>query len=419
MARGLLSELNRIAKQAAREAERSRRATERERMSALRRAEQARKANERAQKQLTRARVQDRKKLEKMASEARVAARMALVEKKNTELADIYDEIDTLLQATLAIDDFVDLESFKETVEHPPFDRADLEEPIPAPEPPKEPPKPILNAPTPPTGLRAWFGKKKHERSVAAAEDAHEKALEICQATKLQQKTDFESEVEKYQRRETNRQQALVEAKQRYATECSGREKEVMERNAEVDTLITNLGYGVQEAIEEYISIVLDNSVYPEHFPVTHESSFDATTAELTLRIFIPTPHSIPTTKAYKYVKSKDEINQTYLSQKACKDRYTNAVHQVSLRTLHEVFEADRRGLVETISLEVGTETREPATGNRAFIPFVAIGAERETFIEFDLSAVLPMATLKHLGASVSKNPYSLEAADTSGIRKS
>jgi len=30
---------------------------------------------------------------------------------------------------------------------------------------------------------------------------------------------------------------------------------------------------------------------------------------------------------------------------------------------------------------------------------------------------VLPVATLKHMGASVSKNPFGLEGTDTSGIR--
>lgn len=419
MARGLLAELNRIAKRAAREAERSQRVAERERLAAFRRAEQAGKAEERAAKQLARAREQDRKRFEKEASEAHVAAQTALVEEKNAELAGIYDEIDTLLQATLDIDDFVDLESLKGTIEHPLFDWADLEALIPAPVPLPDPPRPILNVPSPPTGLSALFGKKKHERSVAAAEVAHEKALEDWEATKLQQKTDYEKAVQDHQHKEAERQQVLVAEKQRYAAECRTREEAVMARNAEVDKLIAELGYGVPEAIKEYVSIVLENSVYPQHFPVTHESSFDSVTAELTLRVLIPPPDSIPTIKAYKYTKANDEISSTYLSQKACKDRYINAVHQVALRTLHEVFEADRRGLIETISLEVGTATIDPATGNQAYIPFVATGAERKTFIEFDLSAVLPAATLKHLCASVSKNPFGLEAADTSGIRKS
>jgi restriction system protein len=91
----------------------------------------------------------------------------------------------------------------------------------------------------------------------------------------------------------------------------------------------------------------------------------------------------------------------------------------VALRSIHEVFEADRRGLIKTISLTVGTETIDPATGRHTYVPFVVVGAEREAFLTFDLSAVVPESTLSHLGAAVSKNPYALAPADTTGVRRS
>ena len=137
------------------------------------------------------------------------------------------------------------------------------------------------------------------------------------------------------------------------------------------------------------------------------------------LRVLVPAPDKVPSTNAYKYAKSADEITSTSLSQKACKDRYAGAVHQVALRSLHEVFEADRHGHIKTISLEVGTETIDPATGKETYVLFVATGAERDAFLELDLANVVPAATLGHLGASVSKNPFGLVAADGSGVRRS
>jgi restriction system protein len=182
--------------------------------------------------------------------------------------------------------------------------------------------------------------------------------------------------------------------------------------------LITNLGYGTVDAIQEYISIVLSNSVYPDHFQVTHEFDFDPTSAELRLRVLVPGLSSIPETKAYKYTKATDEITSTELPQKQCRDRYASAIHQVALRSIHEVFEADRRGLIKTISLEVGTSTIDPATGRETYVPFVIAGAEREAFLAFDLSAVVPALTLGRLGAAISKNPYGLVAAERSGVRR-
>ena len=159
--------------------------------------------------------------------------------------------------------------------------------------------------------------------------------------------------------------------------------------------------------------------MYPKHFPVKHDFTFEPSTAEVKMRVDVPAPSKVPNIKAYKYTKSTDEITTTALSQKACKDRYSDAVLQVALRSLHEIFEADRRGLIKTVSLEVGATETIPATGRIEYVPFVAVAAERNSFTEFNLSAVVPAATLEHLGAAVSKNPYGLVAADTSGVRRS
>ena len=179
------------------------------------------------------------------------------------------------------------------------------------------------------------------------------------------------------------------------------------------------MGYGTTDAIQEYVSIVIANSAYPKYFEVQHQFSFSPETAELSMRVLVPQPNTFPCVKTYKYKKVSDEITSTKLSQKELKDRYASAVFQVAIRTFHEVFEADRRGLIATISLEVGTEDFIPATGNKDFIPFVACAAERNAFMEFNLAAINLAATLKHLGAAVSKNPFGLVAAVTSGIRQS
>ena len=73
----------------------------------------------------------------------------------------------------------------------------------------------------------------------------------------------------------------------------------------------------------------------------------------------------------------------------------------------------------KTITLEVGAQTSDPATGRETFLPFVAIGAERDSFLELNLSNVVPSATLVHLGAATSKNPYELVTIDPSGVRRS
>ena len=57
---------------------------------------------------------------------------------------------------------------------------------------------------------------------------------------------------------------------------------------------------------------------------------------------------------------------------------------QVALRTLHEVFEADRAGHIRTVSATVGTTALNPATGHDEWVPLAMVAADRETFVGFD-----------------------------------
>ena len=410
MARNVLSALNQTIRAMERAAAQQQKADERAHKEAIRRAEQARKAEERAAKMASKAALADRRRLEKEAKVAHIAAMEAKVDALNSELVGIYEEIDCLLAATLSVDDFVDLEKLRRTSDNPPFDRSDLEVPTPPPAEIPERDEPILTLPDPPKGL---FGrKKKHAKAIASAEAAHSEAHAAWEREMKAIQVRRKKNARRYSLAEQKRITTLEKERARF-------DAEIAEHNERIDTLITNLSYGTPEAIQEYVSIVVSNSVYPEHFQVKHSFTFEPTTAELKMGVLVPPPSSFPTTKVYKYKKSSDEIANVQLSQKESKDRYSSAVCQVALRTFHEVFEADRRGIIKTIALEVGTEDTVPAIGKIEYIPFVAAAAERSTFIEFNLSAIVPVETLKYLGAAISKNPYGLAAADITGIRRS
>ncbi len=417
--RGFFAEIQHQSRVAARERERTEREAVRRHNEAIRQAERAKKESERVRTQLAKAAVSERKRLEKEAREAHVAAREAEVIERNGKLEQIYEEIDSLLVSTLSVDDYVDLSSLRVEVTHPPFDRPDLEGPLPQPSQILLPNEPVLALPAPPSGLASLFGKKKYAEAVENAQRAHAQALEEWRAACRDLMAKHQKAKDMHVQDEARRVDALRSERERYAKECAMRESEAADRNRQLDELVTNLGYGTADAIQEYVSIVLSNSVYPDHFQAMHEFEFDPSTAELRLRVLVPGPAEIPTIKSYKYTKATDEITSTPLSQKECRDRYAGAIHQVALRSFHEVFECDRRGLIKTISLEVGTNTIDPATGQRVYVPFVIAAAERESFLAFELSAVVPALTLGRLGAAVSKNPFSLVAAERSGVRRS
>lgn len=392
-----------------REAARAQAAAEREYARATKEAERARAAQARAA-------AANQKVAEKEAKLAYEAARRAEVEALNADLAAKRDELDALLAATLGVDDFFDVEQLRATADHPPFEHAHLEKPIPVPELPAAPDEPQWVEPEAP---KALFGKaKKHaalreqagavywaqhaewEAAVAALPDVH--------AQLLADHADAE----------TRRQADLAAKRAQYDAECAARELETQKANFELEDFIERLAARDPEAVVDYFDFVFSCSSYPDFFPVGHEIGFDATNLELAVVALIPAPTELPTEREFKWVKAKDEVTSSAATQKELKERYANVVCQVALRTMHEVFEADRAGHAATVSLVVAADHIDVATGQPTRTPLCAVAADRATFTSFDLTNVVPAATLELLHATVSSNPYGLKAIDTSkGVR--
>lgn len=410
---GFLAELNRQAQRAEMRARQQQAAAYRASAAAQRDAERTRKEYERARAAAAKASAADKARAEKEAIRLRVEAQLAEVEALNGALASDLSDIDGLLASTLAVDDYVDLESLKRPpVVQPDFDPGDLAKPIVPPAMPELPPEPVYVEPPAP---RALFGaEKKRAAAIAQAQQAHAAAHAHWREHIAAVHSWYADASAQAQQLEVTRLAKLAQARDVYEQECIARDAEAAAVNAELTQLINDLAFDVPSAIQEYVGIVLANSVYPAAFPVEHEFDFDLPTRELSLRVLVPEPSTIPAVKEYRYVKAKDEITTVALPVKEKKDRYASAIWQVALRSLHEVFEADRAGKIHSIALTVGVQTVSPATGKPELITLVGVAADRETFGSFDLSNVVPQATLQHLGAAMSKSPFDLTPADVS-----
>jgi restriction system protein len=279
----------------------------------------------------------------------------------------------------------------------------------------RRPAAPQWVEPRAPGGL---FGKKRHAEQVAQARQAFDVQYVQWRQSVATLEQEHRDALEAHNALERQRAERLEQARNAYAAECAERERERTAANARLDELISGLAYGVESAVQEYVTIVLANSAYPDGFPVGYEHSFDAGTGELTVSVEVPAPAEIPSVKAYKYTKATDEITSAALPMKEQKDRYANAVLQVTLRTLHEVFEADRAGHIRTVAAIIGTTALNPATGRNEYVPLAMVAADRETFMTLDLEKVVPAATLAHLGGVISKKPFDLAPIDTGrGVR--
>ncbi len=355
---------------------------------------------------------------EKEERQLNIAAQEAQADGLNGELALQLADIDNVLSATLEVDDHVDLESLRKSVEHPPFESR-FSAPRGTPTPIQAPPEPIFHEPEQPRGVAAVFGgKKKHAEAVAAAHAhfayAHQQWQQIAAALPMQQL----AQLAEHQKSEEARKANLGADRVRYEEECTQRQREADEFNASLDELIRDLERGTPQAVEEYLSIVFGNSVYPAEWPWPPAYSYNADAKELTIQLEFPAPSDLPTVRQHKYVRAKDEITTTEQTLKEQRERYAVLVNNMTLRTLHEVWEADRGRKVDSISFVGSVSHVDPATGKDTTTPLVAVAVDRRTFEDIDLRRVAPAETMRHLGAVVSKNPHALTPIKLSpGVR--
>jgi restriction system protein len=338
---------------------------------------------------------------------------------QSADLHESSEAIDSLLEVSLSAAGALSLESLRTKVVRPPFSAPEFETPMPPPELIVAPPEPVFVEPPPPKGLSATFGGKKHHaEAVAAASRAFDLEHERWQAEAAKIPSIQLGQMQAHQKYEEDRLEKLANARRIYDAECQQREEAASASNKELDDLIDGLNRNEKDALQTYVSIVLGNSAYPESFPVTYDYEFDPDLKELSIKVSIPGPSTVATVREYKYNKAKDEIIPSNLTQKQVKDRYAGAVYAVALRTLHEIFEADQDGHIGTIALSVGTEDIDPATGLMKRTALVAVAVDRETFSTYDLTKVVPLATLQHMKALLSKNPYEMLGIDESrGVR--
>ena len=221
-------------------------------------------------------------------------------------------------------------------------------------------------------------------------------------------KTRFEADVAAYQERERERIARLDAAQQDYEAMVARIWAIADAQNREIDELRARLDAAEPEAIVDYFSLVLEQSAYPDGFSKTHRLAFVPESRQLVVEYELSPISVVSAIKSYRYVKARDAIDESPRPAAQVKRLYSLVVAQTALRSLHELFQADRDAKIETIVFNGYVDTIDPATGKAIKPHLVTVRVSRDAFLELDLANVEPLACSKGLNASVSKSPSEL-----------
>lgn len=306
------------------------------------------------------------------------ADRAAEAEERTREAREQIQAIEGLLAHTLEIDDAVDWDKEKNTSE---FD-------TPRPKPPKKrrleakPSKKSFQKEIPFSAV--ILGRKK--KTLLEQEEKYQDALRKWEEKKSKAEEDFQKSTEKYE--------AALEVWEKLRQEY---ENSKARFNEKLDVLREEYEHKGVEAVIEYCEIVLENSSYPDSFPKNFEMQYSEASGMLIVDFQLPAPDDMPKIEQVRYIKSRDEFSEKLLSEAARKRLYESAVYQVALRTIHELFEADKVDALQAVTFNGRVDAIDPGTGHMETKCIVSVQAEKSEFCAINLSAVDPKTCFKAL----------------------
>ncbi|WP_373228835.1 restriction endonuclease [Cohnella sp.] len=330
------------------------------------------------------------KAMEKEAKAAYIEGRVEEVEDLNTDISEYIRELSGVLAHTLKVNDKISFNTLRISEKFKEFQV------------PQELDNPHIR-PRKDDYLKSVKAPGVVGKLVPGAENRYKKALEVVQ---LQYELDFAQ----YQKNENERLQKYNKLKSTYDEEKSRFEFKVKERNLEVDQFEQDYRNGEREAVIAYNNMVLERSDYPEGFPQTFRVAYISDSKELVIDYELPTKEIVPAVEEYKYTKSKDEISEKPRKPQEIKDIYLDIVAGITLRSIHEVLEADQGNVLEVVVFSGFVNTVDPATGKDVTPYLISTRVTKEKFLALDLSRIDKSVCLRNLGASVSARPAEMQA---------
>lgn len=359
---------------------------ERERQRDIRMRHTQARQLERHQRMALAQQTRDDRAAEKQAKAQYLAGRQEEADDLNAETQDRIEELRGILAHTLIRDDRIDFDTLRLSQAFDSFVvPAELE-------PGQTPRAAVVSAPS---GLRKFIpgATKRYATEVVRAKNDHQQALVA------------------FTREETAKRSQLEKLKEDYERRKSSFLAGVQLRNEEVNEFQTFYLAQEPDAIIAYNEMVLTRSEYPaEGFPQRFKLAYSVASRELVVEYDLPEVSVIPKEAEYRYVKTKDSIEAKPRKATEIKQLYQDIVASVTLRTLHELFEADQADALAMVAFNGMVDTHDPASGREVRVPVVSVRAPKTDFLALRLEKVEKIACLRNLGAQVSNRPDELQA---------
>ncbi|MBY0306906.1 MAG: restriction endonuclease, partial [Sphingomonas sp.] len=174
-------------------------------------------------------------------------------------------------------------------------------------------------------------------------------------------------------------------------------EEEQAASHAEVERLKSEVSQGNEEAVIEHASLVLEASNYNGLFEKSYLIQYHRDKRLLKVAYDLPAIEILPSVKAVKFVKATGELRESHITDREKKSNFESACYQICLRTIHELFEADEHGNIESVLFNGFVNFIDPAKGVEQRSCLLSVLVDKPTFTAIDLARVDPKTCFKSL----------------------
>jgi restriction system protein len=154
---------------------------------------------------------------------------------------------------------------------------------------------------------------------------------------------------------------------------------------------------GEAEAIIKYCDLVLSSSQYPDYFPKDYDLDYNETGKTLIVDYKLPSPDDLPRLKGVKYVATREEFEDQFITESQAAKLYDDVLYQVVLRTIHELFEADTISALDGVVFNGIVTAVDRTTGKPVTSCVLSLRAGKIEFLDINLAQVDPKACFKSL----------------------
>ncbi len=177
-----------------------------------------------------------------------------------------------------------------------------------------------------------------------------------------------------------------------------------LKQHSDIDQLESQYRAADASALEFFCLEALSQSSYPQTFPQDYNMNFDPAGGVLVLDYEFPNKAALPHLKEVKYIATRDQVHEVAVSDAWLNRTYEEVLYQITLRSLHELFAADKASILKSIVFNGWVHSVDRATGAETHGCILSVQTSREEFSQINLAQVDPKACFRKLkGVASSK----------------